>query len=51
MVHPTPKLPRGPHRQRDGSLTLTLQAELAVRIQRGAYAVGERLPTEAALGE
>ena len=43
--------PLDPHRPRDGSLTLTLQAELAVRIQRGTYAVGERLPTEAALGE
>lgn len=36
---------------RDGTLALTLQSELAARIRKGDYAVGQRLPTEAAIGQ
>lgn len=36
---------------RDGTLALTLQSALAARIRKGAYAVGQRLPTEAAIGQ
>ena len=36
---------------RDGTLALTLQSVLAARIRKGDYAVGQRLPTEAAIGQ